>query len=92
MVEALAANGFALDAYGEGRFSSSWWQAVRSDRRPRPLDLAMAAVFVVYDLIPVRKDVMVVRATPVDTPLPGPSPSPVRSPLPGPPPLEAPIP
>jgi len=59
---ALAANGFRLDAYGEGRFSSSWWQAVRSDRRPRPLDLALRAGFAVYDLIPFRKDVMVVRA------------------------------
>ena len=62
LTEALAANGFRLDAYREGRFSSSWWQAVRSDRRPRPLDLALRAVFAVYDLIPFRKDVMVVRA------------------------------
>jgi SAM-dependent methyltransferase len=61
--EALAANGFRVDAYLEGRFSSSWWQAVRSDRRPRPLDLALRAAFAVYDLIPFRKDVMVVRAT-----------------------------
>ncbi|MGI8982981.1 MAG: class I SAM-dependent methyltransferase [Acidimicrobiales bacterium] len=61
--QALAANGFRLDAYREGRFSSSWWQAVRSDRRPRPLDLALRAVFAVYDLVPFRKDVMVVRAT-----------------------------
>ena len=61
--EALAANGFRIDAYREGRFSSSWWQAVRSDRRPRPLDLALRAVFAVYDLVPFRKDVMVVRAT-----------------------------
>jgi SAM-dependent methyltransferase len=63
LTEALAANGFRLDGYGEGRFSSSWWQAVRSDRRPRPLDLALRAGFAVYDLIPFRKDVMVVRAT-----------------------------
>lgn len=62
MTEALAVNGFRLDAYREGRFSSSWWQAVRTDRRPRPLDLALRAVFAVYDLIPFRKDVMVVRA------------------------------
>jgi SAM-dependent methyltransferase len=68
LVEALAANGFAVDGYGEGRFSSSWWLAVRSDRRPGLRDLVIAAVFVVYDLIPVRKDVMVVRATPVGTP------------------------
>lgn len=64
LTEALAANGFAVDAYREGRFSSSWWQAVRSNRRPGLRDLAIGAVFVVYDLIPVRKDVMVVRATP----------------------------
>jgi SAM-dependent methyltransferase len=63
LAEALAANGFRLDGYGEGRFSSSWWQAVRSDRRPRPLDLALRAGFAVYDLVPFRKDVMVVRAT-----------------------------
>ncbi|MGI8809405.1 MAG: class I SAM-dependent methyltransferase [Acidimicrobiales bacterium] len=61
--EALAANGFRLDEYREARFSSSWWQAVRSDRRPRPLDLALRAGFAVYDLVPFRKDVMVVRAT-----------------------------
>jgi hypothetical protein len=63
LAEALAANGFRLDAYREGRFSSSWWQAVRSDRRPKPLDLALRGVFAVYDLVPFRKDVMVVRAT-----------------------------
>ena len=62
MVEALTANGFRLDGYREGRFSSSWWQAVRSDRRPRPKDLAVGAVLAVYDLVPFRKDVMVVRA------------------------------
>lgn len=61
--EALAANGFRLEEYREGRFSSSWWQAVRSDRRPGPLDVALRAVFAVYDLVPFRKDVMVVRAT-----------------------------
>lgn len=66
MAEALAANGFRLDGYGEGRFSSSWWQAVRSDRRPGPLDLALRAVFAVYDLVPFRKDVMVLRATRVE--------------------------
>ncbi len=63
LAEALAANGFRLADYREGRFSSSWWQAVRADRRPRPLDLALRAVFAVYDLVPFRKDVMVVRAT-----------------------------
>jgi SAM-dependent methyltransferase len=63
--EALAANGFLLDAYREGRFSSSWWQAVRTDRRPTPRDLAVRAVLGVYDLIPFRKDVMVVRAVAV---------------------------
>lgn len=62
MREALAANGFQLDAYREGRFSSSWWQAVRTDRRPAPRDLAVRAVLGIYDLIPFRKDVMVVRA------------------------------
>jgi hypothetical protein len=66
LAEALAANGFRLDGYGEGRFSSSWWQAVRSDRRPGPVDLALRAGFGVYDLIPFRKDVMVVRATRTD--------------------------
>ncbi len=63
LAEALAANGFRLEEYREARFSSSWWQAVRSDRRPRPLDLALRAAFAVYDLVPFRKDVMVVRAT-----------------------------
>jgi SAM-dependent methyltransferase len=62
LTEALTANGFRLEAYGEGRFSSSWWQAVRSDRRPTLRDLAVACVLAVYDLIPLRKDVMVVRA------------------------------
>jgi len=65
LTEALAANGFRLEAYREGRFSSSWWQAVRSDRRPGWRDLAVGAVFVVYDRIPFRKDVMVVRAVPI---------------------------
>ena len=62
MKEALAANGFRIEAYREGRFSSSWWQAVRSDRRPTPRDLVVGAVLAMYDLIPFRKDVMVVRA------------------------------
>jgi len=68
MAQALAANGFRLEEYREARFSSSWWQAVRSDRRPRPLDLALRAVFAVYDLIPFRKDVMVLRATRTEAP------------------------
>ena len=61
--EALAANGFRIDAYREARFSSSWWQAVRSDRRPTAKDLIMRGVLGTYDLIPFRKDVMVVRAS-----------------------------
>jgi SAM-dependent methyltransferase len=60
--EALTANGFRIEAYREGRFSSSWWQAVRSDRRPGARDLLVGAVLAAYDLIPFRKDVMVVRA------------------------------
>ena len=63
LAEALAANGFRLEEYREARFSSSWWQAVRADRRPGPLDLALRAGFILYDLIPFRKDVMVIRAT-----------------------------
>lgn len=62
MVEALAQHGLVIDRYREGRFSSSWWQAVRSSRRPRWSDVAMAAGLKAYDLIPVRKDVMVLRA------------------------------
>ncbi|MGH9280547.1 MAG: class I SAM-dependent methyltransferase, partial [Acidimicrobiales bacterium] len=62
MVQALAEHGLVLDRYREGRFSSSWWQAVRSSRRPGVGDLAMAAGLKAYDLIPVRKDVMVLRA------------------------------
>lgn len=61
--EALAANGFRIEAYREGRFSSSWWQAVRADRRPTAKDLVMRAVLGAYDLVPFRKDVMVVRAS-----------------------------
>jgi SAM-dependent methyltransferase len=63
LVEALEVHGLQVDGYREGRFSSSWWQAVRSDRRPTPRDLVVAAFLGVYDLIPFRKDVMVVRAT-----------------------------
>ena len=72
--EAMVANGFRIEAYREGRFSSSWWQAVRSDRRPGLRDLVIASVFLVYDLIPVRKDVMVIRAV-LATPVPEPHPS-----------------
>ncbi len=64
MVEALAAHGLRIDAYREGRFSSSWWQAVRSSRRPSPRDLVVGAVLAAYDVIPFRKDVMVLRAVP----------------------------
>ncbi len=62
LFEALAAHGLRVDGYREGRFSSSWWQAVRSSRRPAPRDLAVGAALKLYDLIPFRKDVMVVRA------------------------------
>lgn len=62
LLEALEANGFRVDAYREGRFSSSWWQAVRSTRLPTVRDLVMAAALTLYDLVPFRKDVMVVRA------------------------------
>lgn len=61
--EALEAHGLRVEAYREARFSSSWWQAVLSSRRPGPRDLAVGAVFALYDLIPLRKDVMVVRAS-----------------------------
>jgi len=60
--EALAAHGLEVESYREARFSSSWWQAVRASRRPGPRDLVVRAVFAVYDVIPFRKDVMVVRA------------------------------
>ena len=60
--EALAAHGLRVDEYREGRFSSSWWQAVRSSRRPTVLDLAVRAGLGIYDLVPWRKDVMILRA------------------------------
>ena len=63
MTEALAAHGLQIDAYKEGRFSSSWWQAVRSSRKPGARDWAMAAGFKVYDVIPFRKDVMVIKVS-----------------------------
>jgi len=62
LLEALHAHGLRVESYREGRFSSSWWQAVRSARRPGPKDLAVALALRVYDLFPFRKDVMVVRA------------------------------
>jgi len=64
MVEALRANGFELEAYREARFSSSWWQAVRASRRPGWRDLAVRLALAAYDLVPFRKDVMVLRAAP----------------------------
>ena len=64
MQEALAANGLQLEAYREARFSSSWWQAVRASRRPGLRDWAVGAVLAAYDLIPFKKDVMVLRAAP----------------------------
>jgi SAM-dependent methyltransferase len=67
LVEALVANGFHLEAYREARFSSSWWQAVRSYRRPTLRDRLMAGLLAVYDVIPFRKDVMVIRASVVDS-------------------------
>lgn len=62
LAEALAANGLHPESWAEGRFSSSWWQAVRAGGGPRPKDLAVAAALKVYDLVPFRKDVLVVRA------------------------------
>ena len=62
LLEALDAHGLRLEEYREARFSSSWWQAVRSSRRPTGRDLLVGAVLGVYDLVPFRKDVMVVRA------------------------------
>ena len=64
MGEALAANGLRVEEYREARFSSSWWQAVRASRRPGLRDLAVRAVLGAYDLIPFKKDVMVLRAVP----------------------------
>ena len=61
--EALSQNGFGLEAYREARFSSSWWQAVQTDRRPGGRDFAVRAALGIYDLVPFRKDVMVVRAS-----------------------------
>lgn len=68
MVEALRANGFELESYRDARFSSSWWQAVRASRRPGFRDLAVGAILAAYDLVPFRKDVMVLRAAPVPEP------------------------
>ena len=62
LAQALEANGLEVDSYKEARFSSSWWQAVRASRKPQARDWAVRAVLAVYDLIPFKKDVMVVRA------------------------------
>jgi SAM-dependent methyltransferase len=59
--EALAAHGFTIEAERQGRFSSSWKQA-RAGRRRRLADFAGDAFFAIYDLIPFRKDVLIVRA------------------------------
>lgn len=64
--EALTANGFRIEAYREGRFSSSWRQARITGRRRRARDLLLEVFFFFYDLLPFRKDVMVVRAVPRD--------------------------
>ncbi|HET9442167.1 MAG TPA: class I SAM-dependent methyltransferase, partial [Acidimicrobiales bacterium] len=61
LLEALAHHGFEVEAYQEGRFSSSWRQA-RAGRPWGVRDLALTAFFAAYDLIPARKDVLVVRA------------------------------
>jgi SAM-dependent methyltransferase len=62
MADALAAHGLRIEDYREGRFSSSWWQAVLSSRRPGLRDLIVGAGLAAYDVIPFRKDVMVIRA------------------------------
>ncbi|MHB8466280.1 MAG: class I SAM-dependent methyltransferase, partial [Acidimicrobiales bacterium] len=62
LAEALAADGFIAEAWAEGRFSSSWWQSVRTGGRPRGRDVLLAGGMWLYDRIPVRKDVLVVRA------------------------------
>lgn len=61
LCEALTVHGLAVVAYREARFSSSWRQARRTSRRRRPRDLLLDALFALYDLVPFRKDVMVVR-------------------------------
>jgi len=60
--EALTANGFVVDTWAEGRFSSSWWQSVRTGGGPGPRNLAVGAALWLYDRVPWRKDVLVVRA------------------------------
>lgn len=61
LTEMLNAHGFHIEVVRQGRFSSSWRQA-RSGRRRRARDWMLEAAFVLYDLVPVRKDVLVVRA------------------------------
>jgi SAM-dependent methyltransferase len=62
LAEALTENGFVAEVWTEGRFSSSWWQSVRAVGRPRPRDLLIAGALWMYDRIPFRKDVLIVRA------------------------------
>ena len=65
LTQALRANGLVVESYREARFSSSWWQAVRASRKPQRRDWLVRTVLAVYDLVPFRKDVMVVRARPL---------------------------
>lgn len=62
LAEALDAHGFTVDRYAEARFSSSWRQARRATRARTGADLLLDAAFALYDLVPWRKDVQVVRA------------------------------
>lgn len=62
LAEALAANGLVAEAWAEGRFSSSWWQSVRTGGGPGRREIAIGAGLWLYDRIPARKDVLVVRA------------------------------
>lgn len=63
LAEALEANGLRAEAWAGARFSSSWWQAVRTSGGPGGRDLAVACLLWAYDRVPVRKDVLVVRAS-----------------------------
>ncbi len=60
--EALEEHGFRVRAEAQAGLSSSWRQARRSSRAARPRDFLLEAFFLLYDLIPFRKDVMVVLA------------------------------